>query len=148
MAFGTLTDVCDALVAALAAEAWSVPFSAARKYRPEFTLEELADIQAAVCAERVSKLRVARNTWQEDAVVTVGMQKRVSAVGDQQEADCDELVRVWDEVCEFLQANDLTLVPGAKLVAMDVVHADRQHLNEQHVWTGAATLTYRGFRTQ
>ena len=148
MAFGNLTDVCDALVTALAGQAWSVPFSAARKYRPEFTLEQLETVQAAVCAERVSKLRVARNTWQEDAVVTVGLQKRVSAVGDQAEVDCDEMVQVWEEVCEFLQGNDLTLVPGAKLVAMDVVHADRQHLNENHVWTGTATLTYRGFRQQ
>lgn len=145
--FASLTDVCEGLVAALSLQSWSVPFEASAKYRPEFTLEELADIRVAVCPERVGKSRVGRRVWQEDATVTVGMQKRVAAQSDQQEEDCDNLVRLWDEVCEFLQQED-GLVDGAALVAMEATHCDRQHLLEHHCWTGTATLTYRRYRTQ
>ena len=145
--FASLSDVCDCLITALSREEWSVPFTADVRYRPEFTLEELAEIRVAVCPERVGKLRVGRRVWQEDATVTVGMQKRVDAQSSQQDVDCDTLVRVWDEVCEFLQHED-GLIPGAALVAVDATHCDRQHLLEHHCWTGTATLTYRRYRQQ
>ncbi len=141
----TLGRLADAVVDTLNAEAFSLAFTASRKYIPAYTLEELAELTVTVVPSPdspVSINRADRTTCYYDYKIEVGFEKQASP----EDIDrCDSLVQLVGEVIDHLMRNPRLDVDRAVMVEPLVVktYAEPKILNEQRVFVSVLVATYR-----
>ncbi len=132
-------DIADAVVAELNDGSFSQAFTALRKYRPEFELKELAELQVTVVPRSLERSIAGRGCRQIDYDIDIAVQKRIS-----DDADCDALMGLVQEIIDYLDDHSLTAYPAARWVKIvnDPIYAP-EHLQDKRSFTSILTLTYR-----
>jgi len=140
-----ILDIADAVVAELAAgveaDAFSIPFTPARKVLPLYELADLAELHVTVMPKAVLAAAATRASRQYDVTIDVGVQQKLTGDLD------DEIVVLLDlveELSDFLARRPLADAAHARWVssANDPVYAP-EHLLDHRSFTSVLTLTYR-----
>lgn len=137
----TIVDIADAVVVSLNAGTFSQPFTAARRYQPSFTLEDVQDLQVSVVPRVVTLDTAGRRDGFADCTVDIGVQEKIEP-GD--ETRIDALLKLVEEIGDHLRHRRLESFPGAMWVTAThdpVVAAD--HLDRQRVLTSVLSVTWR-----
>jgi hypothetical protein len=139
--------IADALVVALNAE-FAGEFTAARKWRPSYKLEELSTLKVSVSPRSRASSLLARGSDQHVHTIDVTFQKQVAGATDAaQEAAIDTLTGLVERVADFMAR--LSLSPGGRpferAVAIDPVCAVND-VEEELLFTSVVTAAYREAR--
>lgn len=136
-----LIQIADAVVAALNAATFAMPFTAERHYQPVFDLAEMKDLHVSVVPRGTEITQVARAKGTFDHKVDVAVQKKF-VKGDA--AELDPLVALAEEIAESFRAKRLPGMPDAAWVKTE--HAPvyaQEHMQELRQFTSVMTLTFR-----
>jgi len=137
--------LAEALVADLAATAFSQSFTPYRAYLPIVDLAELAAIHVTVVVAGRTTQPISRTLLQVDHRIEVAVQQRLSGDGP---AACDPLLALVEEIADHVAGHRLAGAPDAAWVKTE--HGplvDPGHLNELRQFTSLLTLTYRTWET-
>jgi len=134
-----ITDIADAIVAALNAQTFSQPVTAVRAYRAAFDLQEMKDLHVTVVPKGLELITAGRGVAQSDVQIDIGVQKKL-ATGD--DAEIDELMGLVQEIAEFVrttrQFGDAVWVKTENTPIYS-----QEHLGELRQFTSVLTLTLR-----
>jgi len=136
-----LIQIADAVVAALNAATFAMPFTAERHYQPVFDLAEMKDLHVSVVPRGKEVTQAARAMGTFDYKVDVAVQKKF-VKGDA--AELDPLVALAEEIAESFRAKRLPGMPDAAWVKTE--HAPvyaLEHMQELRQFTSVMTLTFR-----
>lgn len=142
----TITSIADAVTDRLNAGSFSQSFTAERHYQPQFDLAELETLKVSVVPRSLTVSGSSRRQSQYDALVDIGVQKRLSADGDEK-AQVDALLDLVEEIADHLRFERLPGLPEAVWVGLahePVVAAE--HLEQHRQFTSLLTATYRVLR--
>jgi len=137
-----IVDVAEAVVQELNAQSWSAELTATRSWRPQFDLEDLQGLRVTVVPRSVTLTRASRAEHQEDYMVDIGIQQRVSDL----DADVDALVGLAEEIADHFRG---LLLEDPEVVCTSVSVepvAAPDHLEEMRTFTSVVQLTLRGWR--
>ena len=138
-----LTDVADAVVAELNAQAFGQQFTAVRLWNPRRPLADLSTLRVDVVPSQpsVQSEQADRDVYRNDVSIDVAVRKQV----DIDDTDAmDVLAELVEEIAEHLQRNKLTDQPHAELRNTEMLAiADAEYQHTKRVFFAAATLTYR-----
>ena len=130
-------DIADALVAELSGHAFGPAFVAQRRFRVEFTPEQLQTLRVSVVPKSYAEEAATRSETQQDVEVDIGVQQHVGVDDDLIET----LMSLVEDVREFLRGRSLA---GARWVATaNEPIFSPEHLAKDNVFTSVITLTYR-----
>lgn len=140
-------EVADAVVAAINA---SPPVTggsvspAQRHYRPQFELSELKSTRITVVPKAIVITGLARSSNQHDCSVDIAVQKKLSAADA---SEIDPLMLLTQELSDLLRLTRLPSMPTALWIRTEnsPLYA-LEHLENQRVFTGLLTVTYRVMR--
>jgi hypothetical protein len=136
-----ITDIADAVVAELNGGGFSLPFTAARHYRPLFDLKDMQALHVTVVPKGVTIERLDRSRNQEDVQIDVAVQKKFST-GDN--AELDALMALVEEIADFFRLRRLAACPAAVWVKTENVPVYApEHMDELRQFTSVLTLTFR-----
>ncbi|MCX5683759.1 MAG: hypothetical protein NT049_08750 [Planctomycetota bacterium] len=141
-----LADISDAVVAALNGHTFSMPFTAARSYRPVYTREEMKDLHVTVVPGGYAMENLGRGQVQEDYTVEIAVQQAPETMGN---VALDSLVGLVEEIRDFFLANRrMAAMPS--VICMKAAFAagsDRgyapEHLDQLQQFTSILALTFR-----
>ena len=137
----TITDIADAVVTELNGHAFSQPFTAARHYRPVFTLEDMSALHVTVVPKGLTIEQLDRSRNQHDVQVDVAVQKKFSS-GDA--AELDPLMTLVEEVADFFRLRRLAAYPNALWMRTENVPVYApEHMDDLRQFTSVVTLTFR-----
>ncbi len=134
-----ITDITDAIVAALNGQTFSQAFTAARAYRAAFDLQEMKDLHVTVVPKGVELTTAGRGVAQSDMQIDIGVQKKL-ATGD--DAEIDELMGLVQEIAEFIRATR-QFGDAAWVKSENTPIYSQEHLGELRQFTSVLTLTLR-----
>jgi len=139
-----VTDIADAVVAELNAAppgTFSQAFTAVRRVRPEFDLQDLETLQVSVVPKQHTMRAITRGATLHEPVVTIGVQKRIESDED---AETAALGVLTDEIARHLRQRPLAAMPGAVWAGTEIepVYAP-EHLAEHRVFTSVVTVNYQ-----
>jgi len=118
---------------------FSMSFTAERAYAPSSRLEELKDLKVWVVPKGEQITPVSRTGNNVVYTVDVAVQKQARTV-----ADCDPLMRLTEEIADYLDRRELPSVSGAVWVGTTRRPIFRpEDLYERHLFTAVVTLSYR-----
>lgn len=142
-----IIQVADALVAQINASALITGGSlqpATRHYRPQFELAELKSARITVVPKSIVITGMARSSNQHDCSVDIAVQKKLLTADA---AELDPLMLLTQELSDLLRLTRLSLMPTALWVKTEnnPIYA-LEHLENQRVFTGLLTMTYRVVR--
>lgn len=134
-------EIADAVVARINGASLSVPVTAVRAYRPEWTLAELESLRCTVVPVSLAAVPLDRGRDTGDYVVDVALQRRLP---DESNATIDGYMLLVEEVAELFRWVRFDPPADAKCVAVqnDPIYAP-EHLEERRVFTSLLTLTFR-----
>ncbi len=138
-----ITDIVDAVVAALNGQTFSQPFTAARAYRPAFDLQEMKDLHVTVVPKGVELASAGRGLAQSDVQIDIGVQQKLAAGDD---AKVDALVRLVQEIAEFVRATR-QFGDAVWVRTENTPIYSPEHLGELRQFTSVLTLTLRVMTT-
>jgi hypothetical protein len=134
-----ITDIADAVVAALNGQTFSQPVTAVRAYRAAFDLQDMKDLHVTVVPKGVELVTAGRGVAQSDVQIDIGVQKKL-ATGD--DAEIDELMALVQEIAEFIRATrqfgDAVWVKSENSPIYS-----QEHLGELRQFTSVLMLTLR-----
>lgn len=137
-----VVQIADALVTALAAQAWSAPYASitpVREYRPKYTLEQLETLRVSVVPGGIAGEQVARDLAEMDRAVAVCVQRRADT-----DAEKDALVALCDEIAVYCLNADLGASGQCQSVALAVDGPyDLGAMEEDAVFVCAMTATFK-----
>jgi ribonucleotide monophosphatase NagD (HAD superfamily) len=141
--------VKDTLNAAAGASAFVTPFTAARSYRPQYRMEELATLRVTVVGRKSrTELLTREGLQQVDYDIDVAVQKKL--VNPDTNIEADALSELLEQIRDWFFTH---VVTGREetLVETDTdatAQADYSvaHYRTQGVFFGVVTLTFRGAR--
>ncbi|NLX57694.1 MAG: hypothetical protein GXY74_01240 [Phycisphaerae bacterium] len=136
-----IVDIADAVVTELNAGTFSQELTAARLYRPEFDLKEMAALHVTVVPRGVEAVTVSRTSVQYDVSVDVAVQKKLST---ETNAQIDPLMGLVEEIATFFRLRRLTAYPSASWLRTEnePVYSPG-HLEELRQFTSVLTVTFR-----
>jgi len=134
-----ITDIADAVVAALNGQTFSEPVTAVRAYRAVFDLQEMKDLHVTVVPKGVELTTAGRGVAQSDVQIDVGVQKKL-ATGD--DAEIDELMGLVQEIAEFIRATR-QFGDAVWVKTENTPIYSQEHLGELRQFTSVLTLTLR-----
>ncbi|MEW6249194.1 MAG: hypothetical protein AB1716_00980 [Planctomycetota bacterium] len=137
----TAVEIASAICAHLNSTPLALDFEAMRKYRPAYTLDELATLRVTVVPKSVAISNAARNTDYFEVAVDVAVQKQVQP---DNLGELDALAAFIEQVADTLRHQRLPGYPAAawQSLAADPIF-DPDHLSERNVFTAVLTVTYR-----
>ena len=140
-----IIQIADALVAALNAAPFSLPFEAVRRYRPEYTLAELAELRVTVVPKGYAAEMADRSRDEEDIQIDVAVQKKLgSSDGRIDQAAADSLMRLVGEIRRATRRLRLATTPPAIRVKTENVPIySPEHMETKGVFTSVLTITFR-----
>jgi len=138
-----ITDIADAVVAALNGQTSSQAFTAARAYRASFDLQEMKDLHVTVVPKGVELITSGRGVAQSDVQIDIGVQKKL-ATGD--DAEIDELMGLVQEIAEFIRATR-QFGDAVWVKSENTPIYSQEHLGELRQFTSVLTLTLRVMTT-
>jgi hypothetical protein len=141
----TFIDISDAVVQTLNSASLSKPITAARHYRPEFGLEELAQLHVSVVPVQMQKELAGHSRTSRIVVLDVCVQ---NAINSQDIGEVDKLMNLLEEIDTFLEFKELTPMPNAQWMKSEMVHGAEagyapEHLDTLNCFTGILRLTYK-----
>lgn len=138
----TIAAIADAVAAHINAGTFSQPVSAVRMFQPAFTLEDLADLRVSVVPRTVGIAAASRDSSTFEAVVDVGVQKKLPADGA--DAEIDALLDLVEEITDHLRLKRLPDAPEAAWagIAHEPV-VSSESLEQHRVFTSVLSVTYR-----
>ncbi len=142
----TITSIADAVTDRLNAGSFSQAFTAERHYQPQFDLADLETLRVSVVPRSLSISGSSRRQSQYDALIDIGIQKRLIADGDEK-AQVDALLDLVEEIADHLRFERLATMPEAVWVGLahePVIAAE--HLEQHRQFTSLLTATYRVLR--
>jgi len=98
-----ITEIADAVVAALNSGTFSQPFTAQRLYVPNFDLKDMKDLHVSVVPRGVELSTASRSLLQHDVQIDVAVQKKLPADTAGDMAVTDELMGLTQEIADFLR---------------------------------------------
>ena len=139
-----ITDIAEAVVAELNAGSFSLPFTAARHYRPVFELEEMQTLHVTVVPKGTAIQPNSRNSNQHDIDIDVAIQQKLETADN---TDIDPLMTLVDEIADQFRFKRLNSFPNAVWVKTEnqPVYA-QEHLDQLRQFTSLLTLTFRVIR--
>ncbi|HUX03190.1 MAG TPA: hypothetical protein VMY35_19685 [Phycisphaerae bacterium] len=138
-----ITDIADAVVAALNAETFSVEFTAERAWVPSFDLPDLVDLQVRVIPAQKETARDTRDAWADTHEMHLGVMQKLDAVTN---AVIDPLVGLVQEIEDFLRGRKFESV-AVTCEGVDVpVVADPLYLREKRTFQSVLVLELKGWR--
>ncbi|HUT57738.1 MAG TPA: hypothetical protein VNA25_07785, partial [Phycisphaerae bacterium] len=99
----TVTDIADAMVAALNGYAFGQAFTAVRAYVPTFELKDMKDLHVTVVPKGMEVSIAGRGYFATDVQIDVAVQKRLATADN---AEIDALMGVVQEIAEFLRRQE------------------------------------------
>lgn len=138
-----LTDIADAVVAALNDAELSQPFTAVRRYVPKVDLEVLQAIDVTVVAAGVSRTIETRGSLRKEYRVDVGVRKKVDPADTD---DCDPLMTLVEEIAELFIGSALgnyTTAICTEALCPDEPPYNLDHMVELRQFTRVVQLTFR-----
>ena len=148
-----LDDIADAVAADLNTAAtvtvdpphaneFGLEFTAVRRWRPRFSVEELGEIKVSVVAASKRMVPQDRGTHKLVEVdIDIGIHQRVS---DKENDTLDPLVRLTEDISEYFEGRNLT---GTQVHFRDAeikTACEPDFLEEKNVFFSVATLTFLG----
>lgn len=115
------TDIADAVVTELNVGSFTIPFSAERKWNPDFDETELASIKVTVIPHKRSIKPHTRGDQMQEVSVGVGIAKQID-VND--ETTSDAMSDLVDEVVEYLNNRKLPGLPSVRWTGTEAVVID------------------------
>jgi hypothetical protein len=146
----TIVAIADAVVERINAGSYSMPVDAVRHHQPTFDLAELETLRVSVVPRSLSITGASRRQQQFDALIDIGVQKRLSPAPDgpeDEDAEIDGLLDLVEEISDHLRFERLPTAPEAVWVGVTnepVVAAE--HLAQHRQFTSILTVTYRVLR--
>jgi len=136
-----ITQVAEAVVAALNSATFSQPIAATRSYLPRVELTELKSLKVTVVPSSVSVVTLSRGQTQRDVAIDVAVQKKLA---HEQNADLDPLLTLAEEIAEHFRDQRLDSFPDAAWVKTEFkpIYAP-EHIEQLRTFTSVLTLTFR-----
>lgn len=136
-----ITQVAEAVVAALNAATFSQPITVARSYLPRVELADLKTLKVTVVPSSVTVAAASRSQTQRDVAIDVAVQKKL---GQEQNLSLDPLLALAEEIAEHFRAKRLDSFPGALCVKTEFkpIYAP-EHIEQLRTFTSVLTLTFR-----
>ena len=133
--------VADAVVTELNAAAFSLPFTAVRKYQPHYDLAQLKSLHVTVIPSGLMTQQAARGPGQRDVDVDIAVQQKLT---QEENADLDPLLALAEEIAEHFRGKRLSAHPQAIWVKTEhkAVFVP-EHLQQYRQFTSVLTLTFR-----
>jgi len=138
-----ITDIADAIVAALNGQTLSQPVTAVRAYRAAFDLQEIKDLHVTVVPKGVELTTAGRGLAQTDVQIDIGVQKKLASGDD---AEIDELMGLVQEIAEFIRATR-QFGNAVWVKSENTPIYSQEHLGELRQFTSVLTLTLRVMTT-
>lgn len=140
----TITQVADAIAAALNAGTFSQEFTAQRLYQPSFELADLDTLRVSVVPKSVTVTNASRAHAFLDCAVDIGVQKKLSADADNADSEIEALLVLAEEIADHLRQKRLDAMPEAAWVSLEhePIFAP-EHLDQHRQFTSVLTVTYR-----
>ncbi|MCL2701964.1 MAG: hypothetical protein FWE88_09790 [Phycisphaerae bacterium] len=143
----TITELTDAIVAALNGHSFSRPFTARRCYVPTFDLKDMKTLHVTVVPRGVELSTASRSLIQHDVQVDVAIQQKLPASADPtgDQAAIDALMGLVLEVADVLRA--VGRFGEAQWVKSEnsPIYSP-EHLEQLRQFTSVLTLTLRMLR--
>lgn len=139
------TKLAEAVVAALNAGKFSMPFTAQRLYQPTFTPEDLAILRVSVVPKSLEIALASRTSAFHDYAVDLGVQKKLTQTAESAVRDeIDALMGLTEEIADALRGKRLAGYSEACWLSLknEPVYAP-EHLERLRVFTAILTVTYR-----
>lgn len=139
-----ITDIANAVIAALNAGTFSQTFTAERQYLPIFELEDVKGLRVTVVPKGVAIQSAGRNNNQHDVDIDVAVQKKLTKTDD---TEIDPLMTLVEELADHFRLKRLTTYPNAiwTKTQNEPVYA-QEHLDQFRTFTSVLTLTFRVIR--
>lgn len=139
-----VTDIADAVVAALNAAEFALPFTAERRYRPVFGLAELETLRVSVVPASVEDDTATRGCTQEDPQIDVGVQQKVA---DTENETLDPLEDLAEAIADHFRQQRLPGHPTAicTKASRNPLYVP-EHLDTKKVFLAIVRLTFRTWR--
>lgn len=133
-------DIADAILDALAAHAFSVGLTVARKYVPVLDLRDIDGVHVTVVPRSVGITNADRSRCANEVAVDVAIQRKLPAIAT---ADVDPMMDLVQEIADFLTRLKLAAVPAASWlrIANTPIYAP-DHMQEKRMFTSVLTVTY------
>jgi hypothetical protein len=136
-----IVDIAQAVATELSAHAFSMPFTAARYYRPVFDLADMAALHVSVVPKGLGIERLDRSRNQHDVQVDIAVQRKLQTA---ETAEIDALVALVEEIADFFRLRRLASCPEAVWIqTANVPIYAAEHLEELGQFTSVLTLTFR-----
>ena len=139
-----MTNIADAIVAALNVATFSQPVTAVRHYLPRFDLPELQALHVSVVPKGVTQEMADRTRGQGDYSVDVAVQQKLQTADN---AEIDALTNLVEEIGDHFRGRRLDSYPDAIWVRTEqsILYAP-EHLAELRQFTSVVTFTFRVVR--
>jgi len=134
-----ITDIADAVVTELNAETFSMEFTAARLYRPDFELPEMKDLHVTVVPHGLEMTTAGRALSQHDVQIDVAVQKKLDAADN---SEIDSLMGLVEELAEFFRTKR-QFGDAFWLRTENSPIYSQEHLGELRQFTSVLTATLR-----
>ena len=136
-----VTDIADAVVAELNGGNFSEAFTAERAYQPTYELPDMQTLRVTVVPKSVTTAIASRADDQVDYAVDIGIQKKL---GENPDAEADELTALVAEIAAFLNRRPLAAAPEVVWVktANEPIFSP-EHFEQLRQFTSVLTVTYR-----
>jgi hypothetical protein len=134
-----ITDIADAVVAALNGQTFSQPVTAERAYRAAFDLQEMKDLRVTVVPKGLELITAGRGVAQSDVQIDIGVQKKLTTGDD---VEIDELMGLVQEIVEFVRATR-QFGDAVWVKTENTPIYSQEHLGELRQFTSVLTLTLR-----
>lgn len=136
-----ITQVAEAVVAALNSTTFSLPISATRSYLPRVELADLKTLKVTVVPSSVSVVTASRGRTQQDVAIDVAVQQKLTG---EDNADLDPLLAIAEEIAAHFQGKRLDSFPDAAWVKTEFkpIYAP-EHIEQLRTFTSVLTLTFR-----
>ena len=134
-----ITDIADAVVAAMNGHTFSQAFTAARAYRPVFELQDMKDLRVTVVPKAVELTTAGRGLAQSDVQIDIGVQKKLA---DTDDAEIDALMGLVQEIADLIRATG-RFGDAAWIKTDNAPIYSQEHLGDLRQFTSVLTLTLR-----
>jgi hypothetical protein len=138
----TITELTDAIVAALNGHSFSRPFTARRHYVPTFDLKEMKSLHVTVVPRGVEMSNASRSMIQNAVQVDIGIQQKLPVPADTtgDRVAIDALMGLVEEVADFIRTT--SRFGDAAWVKMENTPIySAEHLEQLRQFTSVLTLT-------
>lgn len=138
---GRVSMVAQAVTDELNGATFSLPFTAERRYAPQYELADMDSLHVTVVPRGLTVAMAGRSAGQFDCAVDVAVQKRFSS---DEPSEIDPLMDLAEEIAEFFRGRRLAALPDAAWIRTEhqPIYAP-EHMRELRQFTSVITMTFK-----